>query len=114
VNDYGRLVGVITDRDIVSRIVARGVEPHRARVDECMTDEVIACYEEDLIESLLWQMSRHQIRRIPVVDDRDRVVGVISQADLARRAAAYPGHGERRAFADMMCEISEPTPAPHR
>jgi len=114
VNDNGRLIGMITDRDIVTRVVAYGLDPRRSRVDECMSDRVFACYEEDLIESCLWLMSRHQVRRIPVVDDRDRVVGIVSQADLARHAGAFPGHGERRAFADVMCSISEPTPAPYR
>jgi CBS-domain-containing membrane protein len=114
VDDSGRLIGMVTDRDIVMRIVARGLDPRRARVDECMSDRVFACYEDDLIESCMWLMSRHQIRRIPVVDDRDRVVGVVSQADLARHAGAFPGHGERRAFADVMCAVSEPTPAPYR
>jgi CBS domain-containing protein len=114
VDDNGRLIGMITDRDIVTRIVARGLDPRRARVDECMSDRVFACYEEDLIESSLWLMSRHQVRRIPVVDDHDRVVGIVSQADLARHAGAFPGRGERRSFADMMCAISEPTPAPYR
>ncbi|HEU0180509.1 MAG TPA: CBS domain-containing protein [Blastocatellia bacterium] len=114
VNDNGRLIGMITDRDIVTRVVAYGLDPRRSRVDECMSDRVFACYEEDLIESCLWLMSRHQVRRIPVMDDRDRVVGIVSQADLARHAGAFPGHGERRAFADVMCSISEPTPAPYR
>jgi len=114
VNDGGRLIGMITDRDIVTRIVARGLDPRRARVDECMSDQVFACYEEDLIESCMWLMSRHQVRRIPVVDDRDRVVGIVSQADLARHAGAFPEHGERRAFADVMCAVSEPTIAPYR
>jgi CBS domain-containing protein len=108
------LIGMITDRDIVTRVVARGLDPRRARVDECMSDRVFACYEEDLIESCLWLMSRHQVRRIPVVDDRDRVVGIVSQADLARHAGAFPGHGERRSFADVICAVSEPPPAPYR
>jgi CBS domain-containing protein len=114
VNDNGRLIGMITDRDIVTRIVACGLDPRRARVDECMSDRVFACYEEDLIESCLWLMSRHQVRRIPVVDERDRVIGIVSQADLARHAGAFPGHGERQTFADVMCAISEPTLAPYR
>jgi CBS domain-containing protein len=114
VDDSGRLIGMVTDRDIVTRVIARGLDPRRARVDECMSDRVFACYEEDLIESCLWLMSRHQVRRIPVVDDRDRVVGIVSQADLARHAGAFPGLGERQAFADVMCAVSEPTPAPYR
>src|SRR5215471_12891654 len=51
VNDGGRLIGMITDRDIVARCVARGLDTRRARVDECMSDMVFACYEDDIVES---------------------------------------------------------------
>ena len=82
----GEIVGRLERKGLT--IVARGLDPRRARVDECMSDRVFACYEDDLIESCMWLMSRHQVRRIPVVYDRDRVVGVVSQADVATRASA--------------------------
>lgn len=114
VNENGRLLGMVTDRDIAIRIAGRGKDPRHARVDECMSVNIIACHEYDSIENCMRQLSRHQIRRLPIVDDRDRVIGIISQGDLAWHAGTHPGWGERRALADTLCAISEPTHAPRR
>jgi CBS-domain-containing membrane protein len=54
------------------------------------------------------------IRRLPIINDRYQVVGIVSQADLARYAVAYQGRGERRAMADVLCAISKPTYTPYR
>ncbi|HZS03959.1 MAG TPA: CBS domain-containing protein [Blastocatellia bacterium] len=113
VDRNGRLIGMVTDRDITVRSTARGIDPRRSRVAECMTDEAIACHVNDSIRNCMRQMSRHQIRRIPIVNDRYEVIGIISQGDLARHAATYQGRGERRALADVMCAVSRPTHAPH-
>jgi CBS-domain-containing membrane protein len=59
-------------------------------------------------------MARHQIRRLPVVNNRNQLVGIVSQADLARHAGAYQGRGERRAMADTLCSVSEPTREAYR
>jgi CBS domain-containing protein len=114
VDNDGRLIGMVTDRDITVRLVARGVDIRRALVDDCMTDEAFACNVNDSIETCMRMMSRHQIRRLPIVDDRDRVVGIVSQGDLARHAGEHTGRGERRAMADVLCAVSEPTHAPYR
>ena len=90
--------------------VANGENPERARVSDCMTDETFACHVDDVVENCMRTMSRHQVRRLPVVDDRNRVVGIISQADIAQHAAENHGRGERRAVSDVVCAISEPTP----
>ncbi len=112
VNRDGRLVGMITDRDIVMRMAGKDLNPRTARVDECMSDDVIACHANDSILDCMRTMSHHKIRRIPIVYDRDRVIGIISQGDLARYAGASPGQGERRAVAEMLCSVSEPTYSP--
>lgn len=114
VDGQDRMIGMITDRDIVVRAVARDRDPRRARVDECMTDETFACHANDSIEECMRQMSRHQVRRMPVVDDRDRIIGIISQGDLARHAGESSGRGERRAVADVLYEISEPSERAYR
>lgn len=114
VSDTGRLIGIITDRDIAIRAAGRGLDPRQARVGDCMSDDVVACHEFDSVESCMRQMSRHQVRRLPIVDDRDRVVGMISQGDLARHAGAHPGTGERRAVADVLYAVSEPTRSARR
>jgi CBS-domain-containing membrane protein len=114
VDDDDRLIGMVTDRDITVRLVARGVDVRRAFVDDCMTDEAFACNVNDSIETCMRVMSRHQVRRLPIVDERGRVVGIVSQGDLARHAGERPGRGERRAMADVLCAVSEPTHAPYR
>jgi CBS domain-containing protein len=114
VDDDGRLIGMVTDRDLTVRVTGRGKDSRRTRVDECMTNESFACHVNDSIKDCMRQMSRHQIRRLPIINDRYQVVGIVSQADLARHAGAYQGRGERRAMADVLCAISEPTYTPYR
>lgn len=114
VNRDGVFVGMITDRDIAVRAVAHGDDPRQVRVDECMTDETFACHANDSVDECLRQMARHQIRRLPVVDDDGRVIGIISQGDIARHAGEHTGRGERRAFADTLYKISEPTDKAYR
>jgi len=104
-----RMVGMITDRDIAIRLVANGVNPLRARVGDCMTDKAFACHANDSLETCLRVMSHHQIRRLPIVNDRNQVVGIISQADVAQHASENRGRGERRAFTDAICAVSEPS-----
>jgi CBS domain-containing protein len=108
IGESGRLLGMITDRDIVVRLIARGVDARYALVRDCMTDEAVACHADEPIERCLRQLSRHQIRRLPIVDDDGRLVGIVSQGDLARLAGESPGRGERRAMAEMLAEVSEP------
>ena len=109
-----RLKGMITDRDIAVHAIARGLDPRRTRVESCMSDETIACHVNDSLRSCMRQMSRHQIRRLPIVNDRDQVLGILSQADLARHADDYQGQGGRRAFADTVAAVSKPSRSSYR
>lgn len=83
--DDGRPVGVITDRDITVRIVAPGKNPQELRVDDAMTESTVTIRQDDPDEEAGRLMEENQIRRLIVVDDSDTCVGVVSQADLARR-----------------------------
>ncbi|MGH9768471.1 MAG: CBS domain-containing protein [Blastocatellia bacterium] len=114
VNINGRLIGMVTDRDIAMRLVASGANTRRAIVADCMSDKTFFCHVNDRLEDCMKQMSRHQIRRMPITNDDGQIVGIISQGDLARRAEAYQGRGERRRFADLVSEISRPSLAPYR
>lgn len=114
VNTYGRLIGMVTDRDIAMRLVADGRDTRHAVVADCMTDRTFASHVNDNLERVAQQMARHQIRRLPVVNDDDQVIGIISQSDLARHADMYEGRGERRRFAETISEISEPSSSPYR
>ena len=80
-----KLVGIVTDRDLAMKVVAEGRDPNTTLVRDVMTKEVVTCREEDDIDGTLDAMSTHQLRRIPVVDKDDRLVGIIAQADVAIR-----------------------------
>ena len=83
VADGDRLLGMITDRDIAVRGVARGHGPDTP-VRELMTDEVICARMEDDVEDVANRMSDAQVRRLPVIDDEERLCGIVSLGDLAR------------------------------
>ena len=81
--DGKRLVGIVTDRDITVRCTAAGASPVFTQVHEAMTDEVRYCFEDAPVEEAEQEMVRLQIRRLPVVDDRKRLVGMVTLGDLA-------------------------------
>jgi len=85
VDEAGRLEGILTDRDIVVRGVAHD-RAHELRIEDVMTDDVSAVTEDEPLTSVLDLMGRRQIRRVPVVDREDRLLGIISMADIANRA----------------------------
>lgn len=86
-------IGVITDRDIVCRAVADGKNPMAYAVDTYMSQPVVTVRADDSLDDVLSTMERHQIRRVPVVDERGCCTGIISQADVAR-AEPLPEVGE--------------------
>ena len=93
VGDNDRLVGMITDRDIAVRGVARGLGPD-ATVQEVMTDTVKYCFADQSIEEVSRNMGDIQVRRLPVVDREKRLVGIISLSDIANGEGATDEAGE--------------------
>src|SRR5262245_53358499 len=87
VEDEGsrRLVGIITDRDLALEVVGEGFAPDSLTLDSIMTRGPFFCREGDDVQKALDLMADHQIRRIPIVDAADALVGIISQADVAVR-----------------------------
>jgi CBS domain-containing protein len=85
VTDGDRLIGMITDRDIAVRGVAKGYGPDTP-VRELMTDEVICAREDDNVEDVASRMSSAQVRRLPVIDGDERLCGIVSLGDLSRDA----------------------------
>lgn len=85
--DGQHLVGVLTDRDIVVRATADGMQPDTTLVLAVMTSDVCWCYEDDLVEKIGREMAGRQIRRVPVVDRDKRLVGIVSLGDLAEDRA---------------------------
>ena len=97
----GRLVGIVTDRDLALKVIAAGLDPKTTNVNTVMTHEVVTCRPDDDVQNALNAMAGHQLRRIPVVDDENRIVGIISQADVATRV------NRPEKTADMVKEISQ-------
>ena len=97
------LVGIITDRDIVLKVVAEGQDPNTARVGDAMSKKLVTCRADDDVDVAMQAMAQFQLRRIPVVEDNMRLVGIISQADVATRVDAPEKTGE------VVKEISQET-----
>jgi len=84
--DGDRLIGVITDRDLVVRCMARGINPEAVEVDLVMTQDVVTCRPETEVGQIVNLMERHQLRRIIVVDTDETPLGVIAVEDLVARS----------------------------
>lgn len=95
------LEGIVTDRDIAVNVVAEGRDPYSTRVDGVMTNNPVTCNEDDDVTEAVRLMSEYQVRRVPVVDDEGCVVGIISQADIAR-------NNNEEQVGEMVEEISQP------
>ena len=97
-----RLLGMVTDRDITVRGVAAGLSPATALVSEVMTESLEFCTEDQDTEDVMRTMGYAQVRRLPVVNMNNELIGIVSLADLARR---QPGPVDQ-----AVREISEPPP----
>ncbi len=95
-----KLVGIVTDRDLVLKVLAEGRSPQDVSVEEVMTRNPVTCRETDDVDNAMQAMSQHQVRRIPIVNDRNEIVGIIAQADIATRVE------QPRKTADVVEEIS--------
>jgi CBS domain-containing protein len=81
------LVGMITDRDIVLQVVAKGLDPSKVSVEEIASEHPVTAKPDEPLDVALQRMAKEQVRRLPVVTD-GRLVGILAQADIARTAAA--------------------------
>jgi CBS domain-containing protein len=82
VGEHDRLVGIITDRDLVVRSLANAKEVQTGKVKDAMTPKCLYCFEEDTIEEVSENMAQNQVRRLPVLNSSKRLVGIISLGDL--------------------------------
>lgn len=107
VGENDRLVGIITDRDIVTRAVAKGVDPDECYVREAMTTDVKYCYEDESLDDLARNMRTLQVKRLLVLNRKKRLVGIVSLGDLAIGGDTAP-------YAQQaLAGISQPSPAVH-
>lgn len=100
VGENDRLVGMITDRDIAVRAVAKGMKPDTP-VRDVMTSEVRYCFEDEDTEQVARNMGDQQVRRLPVVNRDKRLVGILSLGDLAVMQGSRPA-------GEALAEISQP------
>jgi CBS domain-containing protein len=97
-----RLIGVITDRDIVLRVIADSKDCNSVTVGDVMSPDPVTCRPDDPMQDAIDKMAQHQVRRMPIVDGRGNVVGIIAQADVATRVT------KPKRTAEMLEEISQP------
>jgi CBS domain-containing protein len=98
--ENGRLVGVVTDRDLVLRVLAEGRDPTATTVGEVASTDIVSVAPETMLDEALGLLARHQVRRLPVVEG-ERLVGIVAQADVARQ-------GDERETGRVVEEISKP------
>ncbi len=106
ITDGEKLVGMITDRDITTRVVAEAADPKVTSVEDVYSRDLVSVEPDNDLQEALQLMARHQVRRLPVVES-DRLVGIVAQADIALgenekktgelvEAISEPSDGERR------------------
>ena len=83
-----RLVGTVTDRDIAVRIVAEGKSPETTHVADIASRELVTIDPDQDVDEAMRLMSKHQVRRLPVVEENGKLVGIVAQADIAKHVAA--------------------------
>jgi CBS domain-containing protein len=84
--DNNRLVGTVTDRDIVIRVIADGKDSGSVKVQEIASTDLVTVDPQQDLDDALRLMAQHQVRRLPVVEEDGRLVGIVAQADVARGA----------------------------
>jgi CBS domain-containing protein len=96
-----RLIGIVTDRDLAVKVVAPARSIQSVTVEEVMSRDPVTCHADDDLQAAVDAMEKHQVRRIPVVDDKNQIIGIIAQADIATRAK------EPETTAEVVEEISK-------
>ena len=101
INDGQEAIGIITDRDITTRVVSRGLDPTEAKVTEAMTEDPVFCKESDDTQTAAEIMKDKQIRRLLVKDDEGNFIGIIALGDIALNES-------KSLSGDVLEDISKP------
>ena len=97
-----KLIGIVTDRDLVVKVLAGGVAVDRATAKDAMTPNPETCRDDEDVSTAVARMKERQVRRMPIVDEAGRLCGIIAQADVATRVHRDAATGE------LVEAISEP------
>jgi CBS domain-containing protein len=100
-NDGRRPIGILTDRDIACRVVAKGLDPKRTTVDKCMSTKLATVAADTSIEDCCQIMEKRQVRRLLAVNEDGRIVGIVAQADIALNLPEHETAG-------VVKEVSQP------
>lgn len=101
--DEGALVGMLTDRDMVVRVLAEGRDYKDVTVSEAMTPDIVYCFEDDDTEKASQMMADRQIRRLPILSRDEKLTGIVALADLATRGS------ETQTSRQVLEQVSSPT-----
>ena len=101
--DDDRLVGILTDRDITVRAVAEGCDPRATAVQNVMTRDVVFCFKDQDVQEAARLMQQYQVRRLVVLNQDERIVGIVSLGDLAVET------GDKRLAGERLEHVSLPT-----
>lgn len=99
--DTMKLLGLLTDRDIVTRVLAKRQNPQDLRAGDCMSTGLLTARPDTSLDELIQQMRQRQVRRVPVVDEGGRCIGIVAQADIVKKAPQSKVN-------DLLKEVSEP------
>jgi CBS domain-containing protein len=102
VNETGKLEGIVTDRDIVVSGLTSSKPDAQLKAADCMSDDLFTANQNDRVVDVIREMGDHKVRRVPVVDSRNRLVGIISMADVSIHT------DQDLELADALEEISQP------
>jgi CBS domain-containing protein len=107
IDDQDRLVGMVTDRDIVVRAIAKGKDPRGMQASAAASQELVAVSPDQNLDEALLLMAQHQVRRLPVVAEGDLLVGIVAQADVALET-------KEKTAGELLEDISQPPQGPRR
>ena len=102
IEENNEIVGILTDRDITVRGVAEGKDPDATKVTEIMTVKPLTVYDDQKLEQAAEVMEKNRIRRVVVLDRKDRLVGILAQGDIARH------DGNQKLTAELVEKVSQP------
>jgi CBS domain-containing protein len=105
--ENNKLLGIVTDRDLAIKVIAEGKDPDATTVEEVMTINPMTCSPKDKVDKVFDVMMKHQVRRVPVINEQNRLVGIISQADVAMRMGKSDKTGE------VVEKLSQPASSRH-
>jgi len=101
IEENDRLVGMVTDRDIAVRGVAEGKDPQKIKVRDIMSEKVLYCYEDQSLEEIAQNLAENQVWRLPVLNRKKRLVGILSLADMAK------SHLDPNTLESALCDLSK-------